>query len=90
MEHTLSGLHGVHNISVDIIVASKNDVEHKSYLKACLQRLKEKGLTLHREKCAFFQSSIDFFGNVFGSEGISPHPAKVTAVKQGSRLTDKM
>ena len=46
-------------------------------------------MTLQKEKCVFFQTSIDFFGNVFSSEGISPHSSKVNALQQASRPTDK-
>ena len=89
IEDTLSGLEGVRHISDDIIVASENEIEHEKHLRACLQRLKDKGLTLQKEKCVFFQTSIDFFGNVFSSEGISPHSSKVNALQQASRPTDK-
>ena len=57
-------------MSDDIIVASRSDAEHEQHLPASLQRIKEKGLTLNKKKCKFFQSSIDFFGNIFGEHGI--------------------
>ncbi len=42
-----------------------------------------------QEKCDFFCSSIHFFGNVFGEDGISPDPKKVKAVHEASRPMDK-
>ena len=89
IEQTLHGLEGVRNISDDIIVASRSDEEHEQHLRACLQRIKEKGLTLNKKKCKFFQSSINFFGNIFGEHGISPDPKKVNAIQNAPRPTDK-
>jgi len=61
----LHGLDGVQNISGDIIIASRNYVEHEKHVSACLERLMKKGLTLNRNKCKFFQSSVEFFGSMF-------------------------
>jgi len=76
IEQVLHGLDGVKNIS-DIIIASRNDVEHEKYVRACLERLMKKGLTLKRNECKFFQSSVEFFGSIFSEHGVSPDPKKV-------------
>lgn len=89
LEVVLDGLEGVKNISDDIIVASENDVDHEKHVRACLQRLQDKGLTVNRAKCVFFQSSMEFFGNIFGENGVSPDPKKVKAVQDAPRPTDK-
>lgn len=89
IEQVLEGLEGVRNLSDDIIIASVNDDEHEKQVRACLRRLEERGLTLNKKKCVFFQSSLEFFGNVFSEEGVSPDPRKVKAVLEASKPTDK-
>ena len=77
MENVLQGLRSTRNISDDIIVGSKNDDEHEEDVRNCLQRLKDKGLTLN------------FFGNIFCEEGISPDPVKVKAIHEAKRPCDR-
>ena len=89
IEDALSGLEGVRNIADDIIIGSRNDTEHETHVKACLQRIREKGLTLNKKKCQFFQPELEFFGNIFGKDGMSPHPNKIRAIKDAPRPEDK-
>nr|XP_039260859.1 uncharacterized protein LOC120337204 [Styela clava] len=89
IEQALHGLRGVKNISDDIYISSVNEAEHEKDLRACLQRIRDCGLTLNRKKCSFFQSSIKFFGNMFGDEGVSPDPNKVEAINKADRPSDK-
>ncbi|KAK2140620.1 hypothetical protein LSH36_1289g00082 [Paralvinella palmiformis] len=49
----------------------------------------KKGLTLNRNKCKFFQSSVEFFGSIFSEHGVSPDPKKVKSVRDAPRPTDK-
>ena len=45
-----------------------------------LQRLRERGLTLNKDKCAFNKSNLDVFGFVFSRQGTSVDPKKVEAI----------
>jgi hypothetical protein len=89
IEQVLHGLDGVNNISHDIIIASRNDAEHEKHVRACLERLMKKGLTLNRNKCKFLQSSMEFFGNIFSEHGVSSDPKKVKSIRDARRPTDK-
>ena len=80
IRETLAGLSGSINISDDILVWGKSQEEHDENLRAVFQRLKEKGLTLNRNKCEFNKDSIEFFGYVFSKNGISPDPKKVDEI----------
>ena len=44
-------------------------------------RLKEKNLTLNKDKCEFNKDSLEFYGYIFSANGISPSPNKVCAIK---------
>ena len=81
IQSALGGLEGVLNMSDDILVYGKNQEEHDKRLHACLQRIKDKNLTLNRAKCEFSCDSIVFFGHEFSGNGISPDKKKVEALK---------
>ncbi|XP_029957004.1 uncharacterized protein K02A2.6-like isoform X2 [Salarias fasciatus] len=74
----LQGISGVKNLSDDIIVHGKTQADHDNSLAAVFQRLKEKGLTLNRDKCEFNKSRLEFFGFIFQAGGISADPKKTT------------
>ena len=77
----LEGLDGVKNISDDIIVFGGNQDEHDTRLEAAFQRIQEKNLTLNKGKCEFNKRQIEFFGYIFGDEGISADPRKIDAIR---------
>ena len=78
---SLEGLEGVRNLSDDIIIFAVNQDEHDKRLEATLQRLRERGITLNRSKCEFNKTSVEFFGYVFSSKGLSADPKKIDAIK---------
>ena len=75
------------NISDDVIVFGKTQVEHDAALRAVFNRISEINLTLNRTKCEFNKSSLTFFGFVFSSQGIAPDPRKVEAIKAATPPT---
>ena len=77
----LAGLPGVLNVSDDILVYGSSHEEHLSNLKRLLKRIEEKGLTLNRSKCEFGKKKLEFFGHIFGDEGLRPDPAKVDSLE---------
>ncbi|MES9882663.1 MAG: RNase H-like domain-containing protein [Sedimenticola sp.] len=81
VRQVLEGLHGVRNISDDIIVYGKNQAEHDRNLEAVFGRLRENNLTLNKQKCKFSQPKLVFFGYVFSESGLSADPSKVDAIK---------
>ena len=85
----LQGIRGVINIHDDILVTGNTSEEHDKNLKLTFQVLKDAGLTLNKKKCIFKKSEVNFFGLVFNSEGVSPDPEKVAALKTCSPPTNK-
>ena len=75
------------NTSDDIMVYGKDQEEHDKALEAVLQALIGRNLTLNRSKCEFNKESIEFYGFVFGKDGISPDAKKVEAVQKMSTPT---
>ncbi|KAL8593283.1 hypothetical protein ACOMHN_009936 [Nucella lapillus] len=77
---TLADIDNCLNTSDDIMVYGRTQQQHDDTLKKIFDRLKEKSLTLNREKCEFNKNSIEFYGFIFGKNGISPDPRKVNVV----------
>ena len=65
----------------DILVASRNEEEHKRDLELVLQRLEEFALRLNVDKCALGQREVEFLGHTVNSDGFKPTPEKTEAVR---------
>ncbi|KAK2578707.1 hypothetical protein KPH14_012663 [Odynerus spinipes] len=80
MRSTLDGCEGVTNFIDDIIVCGRTKEEHDKRLKRVLEVLKEKGLTLNKEKCVLGKKEIVFLGFRISGKGYHPLESKVEAV----------
>ena len=78
----LLDLQGVLQIEDDLLIYGRTQSERNERLRTVLQRLRQIGVTLRKEKCQWNQESVIWFGYKFGSEGMSPDPAKVETIKQ--------
>lgn len=65
----------------DLIVFGKNLVDHSQNLVKVLERLKKVNLKLNPAKCDFFRKELLYLGHLISAEGVSPDPAKISAVK---------
>lgn len=81
IQQTLHGCPSTKNISDDIIVHGKDHADDDANLQKTLQRIKEKGLTLNKEKCVFGVPQLTFFGSVVSADGVAPDGKKVEAIK---------
>uniref|UniRef100_A0A673ZPX2 ribonuclease H n=1 Tax=Salmo trutta TaxID=8032 RepID=A0A673ZPX2_SALTR len=80
MDQILSGLTGVQCYLDDLLITGKDEQEHLRNLNATLQRLKEYGLRVRKDKCEFFRPSVEYLGYVIDSSGLHKAPSKVKAV----------
>ena len=83
----LSDIPDALNTSDDILIHGRNQEEHDKTLIRVLDRIREKGLTLNKKKCQYNKDSIEFYGFVFGKNGVSADQKKVEAIKNMSRPT---
>jgi len=60
----------------DVLVASPTVKAHKTDLKRVMDRLKQHGLVISKEKCQFFKSKVEFLGQLVSQAGIQPLPAR--------------
>ena len=86
VSQALEGLEGILNITHDILVYGVGDnekearVDHDRKLKALLNRCRERGMALNKNKLKLRISKVSFMGHIFSKEGIKIDPDKVKAV----------
>nr|GEV25070.1 putative reverse transcriptase domain-containing protein [Tanacetum cinerariifolium] len=71
----------------DILIYSKNKVEHGEHLKTILKLLKDEKLYAKFSKCDFWLNSVQFLGHVIDSIGIHVDRAKIEAIKSWAAPT---
>ena len=71
----------------DILIYSRSEEEHASYLRVVLQTLKDRQLFAKFSKCEFWLQSIAFLDRIVSSEGIRVDSQKIQVVKQWPRPT---
>ena len=54
----------------DILIWESNQKEHDQPLRSTLNRLKETGITLIKQKCSFSLKSAKFLGHLIHKSGI--------------------
>ena len=77
VEKVIQGIPGTANYLDDIIVTGTTEKEH---LQLTLSKLKESGFRLRRDKCKFFQDTVEYLGHTIDNQGIYPQPAKIYAI----------
>ena len=82
---TLEGLDGVLNIADDILIYGVGDspeeanADHDRKLEALLQRCRERGIALNRDKLKLRLKRVKFMGHVLTDHGLKPDPDKIKA-----------
>ena len=69
-------------IENDVLIYGRKESEHNEKLRAVLQRLRQIGVILRKEKCQWNQERVIWFGYKFGPEGMSSDLANVETMKQ--------
>jgi hypothetical protein len=64
----------------DILVYSKDHVEHAKHLRIVLQILREHQLYAKFSKCEFWLDKVEFLGHVTTKEGIAVNPSKFQVI----------
>jgi len=81
MNQTLKGLPNVVVYLDDVLIYSKDEVEHLQHLQSVLQRLKDRQFYVKLSKCDFFKEAVTFLGHTVTSQGIKPDPKKISVVQ---------
>lgn len=81
LDQLLQGISGVCVYLDDILVTGSSEKEHEANLREVLTRLQEAGLKLCKEKCSFYQPSVQYLGHIIDKHGRRPTDEKVAAVQ---------
>ena len=81
MNKVLHGLDFAMTYLDDIIIFSKNKLQHLEHLETVFSHLREAGLKMKRSKCDFFKKEIHYLGHLISTEGISPLPNKLDCIQ---------
>ncbi|UYV77453.1 K02A2.6-like, partial [Cordylochernes scorpioides] len=80
IEQILSGIPGTLVYLDDILITGESEADHLRNLEAVLNRLNEYGLKANRDKCKFFQESLEYCGHVIDKMGLHKTNDKIRAV----------
>ncbi|KAL5006376.1 hypothetical protein ScPMuIL_015182 [Solemya velum] len=80
MTQLLDGISGVVCQMDDVLVYGSTQLEHDTRLDIVLNKLRDAGLTLNRDKCKFSTNRVTFVGHVIDENGVQPDPNKVRAI----------
>ncbi|GFX49657.1 hypothetical protein TNCV_4902991 [Trichonephila clavipes] len=80
INEVLFGLKFVFPYLDDILVAFKNEEQHKTHLKLVFDRLQKYGLRVNNSKITLGVTHLEFLGYLITPEGSKPLPEKVDAI----------
>ena len=80
MNQVLQGLDFAIAYMDDVVIFSKNELEHLQHLETDFQRLQYVGQKLKESKYDFFRSQIHYLGHMLSAEGIQPLSKKLDSI----------
>ena len=89
LNESLLGLEGVICIADDIVIHGRTEKEHDERMRNFIERCKQKGILLNKEKMALKQSEISFMGHTISKEGLKPDRSKIEAIQKFPKPSNK-
>ena len=65
----------------DILIFTKDRVEHIRALEKVLRKIKEAGLWINLEKCHLIKTEVKYLGHIIDKNGVKTDPSKIKLVK---------
>lgn len=66
----------------DILIFSKDELQHENHVKLILERLRENKLQVSAGKCEFFKKEVVFLGFIISTEGLRMDPNKLKTITE--------
>ena len=82
-------MEGVTGITVDMVIAGRDEMEHDRNFPAFMEKCMSNNLTLTLEKIPLKQSQVSFYGHCWSKQGISLDPKKIEALNHVEFPPDK-
>lgn len=73
----------------DLMIYSENFDQHVEHVKFVINKLCEAGVTLNKSKCKFGYNRVKFLGFIVGNGETLPDPAKVQAIRNFPKPSNK-
>lgn len=80
MDQVLRGLNFAFVYIDDVLIASRDETEHRDHLRQVFRRFSENGISINPDKCVLGAASVEFLGHHIDSHGIRPLQDKVSAI----------
>ena len=90
MNRVLAGLTNCKAYTDDVIVYSNTWEEHVKHLRALFGRFVQANLVINLKKCEFAKATVTCLGHAIGEGCMLPHQAKVQAIVDFSKPSNKM
>ena len=89
LESIFIGMEGGTGVAGDMVITSRDEMEHDRNFLAFMEKCMSNNLTLNLEKIQFKQSQVFFYGHCWSKHGISPDPKKIQALNYVEFPLDK-
>ncbi|XP_026530779.1 uncharacterized protein K02A2.6-like, partial [Notechis scutatus] len=89
MERLLQGIKGVVPYFDDVLIAAPTRSQLEKRLRMVLQKFKDAGLKVKKEKCQLCTERVEFLGYLLDKQGIHPTEKKLAAIKNAPRPRNK-
>lgn len=95
MHEALNGLSGIACIADDILIYGRGESneearrDHDNNLVALLERCREKGIKLNKDKMRLHCRSVKFMGHEITADGMKSDPKKIESITKMPQPTDK-
>ena len=80
MQFAFEGIEGAEVIYDDLLVCGKDEESHDRALRNVLERAREKGVKLKRQKCRIKIPEVVYIGDKISKDGIKPDESKIEAI----------
>lgn len=96
LDQAIANLPGVYTVADDLLVIGEGPTKeaaiqnHDKNLQGLLQRCREKGIKLNKEKLRLRLPAVPYMGHLLTDEGLKADPAKIAAISQMDRPKDVM
>jgi len=85
LDTALRGLTCCYGYIDDIIIASRDETQHRSHLKQVLERFRKYGLTINLTKSILGVTEVEFLGYLADQHGIRPIPQRIKVLQNYQR-----
>ncbi|KAL0553748.1 hypothetical protein IC582_007652 [Cucumis melo] len=72
----------------DILIYSKNIIDHEEHMRKVLSVLREHELYLNKKKCNFAQQKVEYLGHIISGEGVEVDPEKIKSITKWPKPTN--